>query len=408
VACVRGEYGGRGAPLVGDPFVRPEPSVSDDPLDPYADIEPPDWTLVARCLAGEGTAADQALLLSWVAGDLRRAGWLEAMRQAWAVAQRPEDRQVDGSALAGSVWARVRDEEARRGARAAHVAHTAVGSAQSTHALRPVGRRERSAALWRVGRIAAGIVMAVGALALWRTGWFAAGQPFREFTSARGSRTTITLRDGTRLLLGPASSVRVPADFGVSSRAVELDGEALLTVVHDPRHPFTVRTARAVVRDVGTTFVVHAYAGDITERVAVAEGEVAIGTVSLKARDGASIDSGGQVTVRRGIDLARELAWVQGGLAFKDTPLRDAVRELGRLYDVDVTIADSSLASKPITGSFRTEAIDEVLSEVAFAVGAHYERVGRSVVIRRGVGPAGRTGSSVESGVRIARARGAR
>jgi ferric-dicitrate binding protein FerR (iron transport regulator) len=217
-------------------------------------------------------------------------------------------------------------------------------------------------------------------------------QPVRELASAAGSRTTITLRDGTTLVLGPASRLRVPADFGRQTRTVDLDGEALLTVVHDARHPFAVRTARATVRDIGTTFAVRAYRDDPVDRVVVAQGEVAIGNVTLGARDGASVDAAGRVTVERSIDPSHDLAWAQGELAFKDTPLSDVVRELARFYDVDVKVADNALEAKPVTGTFRGQTVDEVLKEIAFAVGGRYERSGRSVVIRRGVGAAGRAG----------------
>jgi ferric-dicitrate binding protein FerR (iron transport regulator) len=258
---------------------------------------------------------------------------------------------------------------------------------------------------WRVVGIAAAIsVIAVGSLSAWHMGWLTPAQQFREFASARGSRSTVTLRDGSQLVLGPATRLRVPGDFGRSTRTVELDGEALLAVVHDARRPFSVRTAYTTVRDVGTTFVVHAYAGDPVERVAVTEGEVAVAGLALRARDGALVDATGGVTVHHEVDLSSELAWVQGGLAFKRTPLRDVVRELARMYDVDVTIADSTLTDKVITASFRDEPVDVVLGAVAFAVGGHYERTGQSVVIRRGAAPAVQPGRPTKSDQRIVRA----
>jgi transmembrane sensor len=174
-------------------------------------------------------------------------------------------------------------------------------------------------------------------------------------------------------------------------------------VVHDARRPFTVQTPHATIRDVGTTFVVRAYTGDSREHVAVTEGEVAIAGVPIRAHDGATIDATGRVTVNRGIDLSGDLAWIQGGLAFRDTPLRDVVRELARVYDVNVTLADSALGDKPITASFRDEPMQEVLEEVAFVAGAHCERAGRSVIIRRGIAPASEPGHATPSDQRIAR-----
>jgi transmembrane sensor len=250
----------------------------------------------------------------------------------------------------------------------------------------------RSSWRWVAGLVAAVLVIAVGDVTVRLSGWRASAQQFREFASAVGSRVTVSLRDGTRIVLGPATRIRVPADFGVAGRAVELDGEAVFTVVHDSRRPFAVRTARAVVRDVGTTFAVRAYGDERDERVAVAEGEVELGRASLRARDLATIDATGAVTVRRGVDVAGYLAFAQGRLVFDGTPLGDAMRELARTYNLDIRVADSTLARKVVTASFTDEPVDEVLNVITNIVGARYERMGRVVVIRGGSVPVNRMG----------------
>jgi ferric-dicitrate binding protein FerR (iron transport regulator) len=345
--------------------------------DPGDDI---DSAKLARYLQGESSEGEAAAVQRWIAADPANAETAQAVKAAF-------DRVTDDALWRGIAAGMARQEAPAR----------VLGIARANDPPRWNG--------WRVARLAASLaIIAGGGFSVWRSGWIAPAQQFREFASARGSRTTITLRDGTRLVLGPATRLRVPGDFGRFTRTVELDGEALLTVVHDARRPFAVRTARTTVRDVGTTFVVHAYADDPGDRVAVTEGEVAIADVMLRARDGASVDSTGRVTVQRGIDLARDLAWAHGGLVFQNTPLRDAVRELMRVYDVDVTIADSTLASKLITASFGSDPVDVVLGVVAFAVGGHYEHTGRSVVIRSGVAPAGRPGRAADSEMRFARA----
>jgi ferric-dicitrate binding protein FerR (iron transport regulator) len=155
--------------------------------------------------------------------------------------------------------------------------------------------------------------------------------------------------------------------------------------VHDVRRPFVVQTFRATIRDVGTTFDVRAYASDLGERVTVAEGEVAVAGVALRARDQASLDDAGHISVRRNVEVTAPMAWVQGRLVFEDTPLADAARMLARTYDLDVAVADSSLGRERVTAAFPAgEAVGEVLRAVTLAVGAHYEQIGRTVMIRRG------------------------
>lgn len=223
-------------------------------------------------------------------------------------------------------------------------------------------------------------------------------QPIREFTTTAGNRATITLRDGTRLVLAPATRLRVPVDFGRSARMVELDGEAWFAVVHDERRPFAVRARNATVTDVGTEFDVRAYASDAAVRVAVVEGQVCLGAPTrhcqrpLQVGDVATIRDAGTV-VRHAADVSALTAWTQGRLVFEDTPLGDVARELARAFDLTITVADTGLARKPITATFGDQPVDVILDDITDVAGARYERVGRAVVIRRRAASAGRHNS---------------
>ena len=324
-----------------------------------------DDAALARYFAGESDEPEEIAIRRWVAGDPERAAMVARLRDIWE-ASAGEQPDVEAALR------RVTSRRERKHALAARAVRA------------PWTRESRTWAL------AAAVVIAVGLGGLLRVGMRGQGETrMRELATPAGARTTVTLRDGTRLTLGPETHLRVIEGYGRGERAVSLDGEALFTVVHDARHPFLVRTALGVVRDVGTTFVVRAYAGDAVERVAVTEGEVTIGDSALTRRDVASIDGSGRMVVHRDADLTVDLAWVQGGLTFADTPLRQVVRELARTYGVDVRIADTALAPKPVTGSFREEPVTEVLDQIVFAVGAHYARLGRAIVIRRGPAPAG-------------------
>ncbi len=273
--------------------------------------------------------------------------------------------------------------------------------------LEVVGPRVRSGARVSWGwRSVAGGVALVGVVAAAGIGGsrlvpFTRAQPVREFASALGSRAAITLRDGTRLVLGPGTHLHIPASFGQSDRMVELDGEASFTVVHDERHPFAVRTPRALIRDVGTVFTVRAYRGDPSDRVVVQEGQVLLAACtdrpvaahrpdpstrcpsgSLSRGDIATIDDTATTKVHRS-DVASYFVWVQGGLAFNDALFEDVVRELSRTFGLEISVADSALLSQRVTGEFADVPPDEILNEVTRVVGARYDRAGRRVVIHR-------------------------
>ena len=255
--------------------------------------------------------------------------------------------------------------------------------------LRLVARRPA----WRREAIlvaAACLVVAAGAVLLRQTSAVSRGEP-REYVTAAAQREKITLADGTELTLAPASRLRFPADYGRGSRDVYLEGEAFFAVRHDAAHPFAVHAGGAVARDVGTRFDVRAYADDRAVRVAVAEGEVAVGAGAGRhrpvpgrtARAGdAVVVSDTAVAMLHGADIAELTAWTDGRLVFRATPLREVVRDLGRWYDLDVRVDGAALGERTFSGSYTTESAEQVLSLVTAAVGARYERHGRTVTIR--------------------------
>jgi transmembrane sensor len=86
--------------------------------------------------------------------------------------------------------------------------------------------------------------------------------------------------------------------------------------------------------------------------------------------------------VSHGVDVDRYTAWTEGRLVFDGVPLRDAIAELGRWYDVDVRLADGALGARRLTAEVQGERLTEVLDAVAAALDLRYERAGRTVTLR--------------------------
>src|SRR5206468_1732744 len=92
----------------------------------------------------------------------------------------------------------------------------------------------------------------------------------------RRRRAGLSLPDGSQMLLSVATRLRMPRDFGVRERRVELDGEAYFVIQHDSLRPFVVRTPYGTAEDLGTEFDVHAYEPEDGVAVVVARGRVAL------------------------------------------------------------------------------------------------------------------------------------
>jgi transmembrane sensor len=239
-------------------------------------------------------------------------------------------------------------------------------------------------------RVAAAAVIILGGTILWqanRESRVDAVGP--ALATSVGERRSFTLKDGTKVLLGPTSRLVVGSGSG-GERVVALDGVAYFSVAHDPAHPFTVKVAGITIQDVGTAFSVENDDSAGT-RVVVDSGTVAIGSADqdrsrsavLNARDRALVDPKGIVTVERSVVSDDDLAWVQGRLVFRDAPLILVGAELYRWYGVRLRVADSSLANLHLTASFSGEPVDRVLNVIALSLGARIERQGNVAILYR-------------------------
>ncbi len=338
----------------------------------------PDDAMFARFFSGESDAPERAYVERWIAADPSRGPLAEHLRTIWGRAV-DADQAFD---LPG-IWRRLAHELSPGVDRPALALRTALAPRTGPRGVGGVSRFLPFAALsasvivlFALGR-AAGTYRRRPSLPM-------AGH---EYRAAAGRRETVTLPDGTQLILAPASTVRVPPAYGQSTREVTLDGEAYFSVVHDTRHPFAIRTGHAVATDIGTRFDVRFYPGDTVVRVVVADGQVSLaasngGTpIALVAADFATVSRSGATTVAHGADVTALTAWTAGRLEFYDTPLRDVLAEIARWYAVDIHLAEPTLGNRLVRGTYADDAFEHVLTLVTSAVGARYERHGRTFVV---------------------------
>ena len=253
-------------------------------------------------------------------------------------------------------------------------------------------RPETAAYRWRWPlRIAAMLIVAAGfgALVLSRA-VVRVDQESRAavtHTSAAGERRSVTLADGSTVILAPASSLRVPVSFDRGERAVYLTGEAYLEVAHDATRPFSVRTKQAETRVLGTTFNVRAYPADSVTEVVLVRGRVSV----RPAAGGEALLSPGQIAqatrtnavVASAEDPQIYADWAAGRLSFRSWPLERIAERLERWYGVEITIADRTLAATPVTAFLQSASLDDVLNTLTETVGARYVRDGQLITLQR-------------------------
>lgn len=331
-----------------------------------------DWDRLARYVAGQSSPAEAVEVERWIGLDPDRRQAVRDMQAIWANAE-----------VAPSGW----DVAAAWRELSPRLDRAVVTP--------PVRRRPlRFTLAWSLGAAAA-VALLVGLGLLSRFGLPSRpGAPvaMRQYVTARGQRAAFGLKDGSRVVLSVASRLRVPADYGKRERNLYLEGEGYFEVRHDPARRFAVHTANTVTEDVGTRFGVRSYEGDATVQVVVAEGRVAVrpqaaapGSAGALVTQGqlASATAGGAVAVRERVDVDRYLGWTEGRLSFDNTPLGDALPQLGRWYDLDLRLGDASLGARPLTATFKDQTTTQVLDLVAQALDLRLKREGRTVTFYR-------------------------
>ncbi len=216
----------------------------------------------------------------------------------------------------------------------------------------------------------------------------------RVVTTPPGQRASFRLPDGTSVMLGVASTLRHPVSFGAGAREVQLEGEAYFEVAHEEERPFAVRAGDIIAEDLGTEFVVRAYPEDRHAHVVVREGKVALrAAAATGSTAGRVIEPGhlgrlvasGEPRIER-VDTAAYFAWTDGRLVLEDVPLRDALPQLSRWFDLDFRLADSSLGEVPLTTTLRTQPSPDVLNLLATSLGMRQIRSGRTVTFYSAIG----------------------
>ena len=215
---------------------------------------------------------------------------------------------------------------------------------------------------------AAGLALVTPAL-----GWLAyRNLPWQAWTAdyrtATGERRSVTLADGSRIVLNTASALS--ARFDRETRLVRhYSGEILVETAHagaPAALPFIVETDNGRMRALGTRFIVRVHGLDTT--LSVLEGAVEITprrsarSMVVRAGEQTRFDDTAFDPVRR---LAEDAdAWSQGVLYAHGMRLEDFLAELAR-YRPGVLQCDPGVADLRVSGAFHLDDTDRVLDLLA-------------------------------------------
>ena len=190
----------------------------------------------------------------------------------------------------------------------------------------------------------------------------------------RGAQTKLYLPDGTTVWLNAESRISYSQGFGVDERSVLLEGEGYFEVVKNEDKPFKIHTQELDLRVVGTKFNFKNYKEDEEVVVNLIEGKVLLhnalndmAEVELNPAEKAILDkkTGNMIKMKANVHVAN--AWSRNELFFDVDLLEDIAKELERVYNVKINVADSLCGTRfygifPIEGGTVQEVLDAMAS----------------------------------------------
>lgn len=210
---------------------------------------------------------------------------------------------------------------------------------------------------------------------------------YNEVSAAFGTRSMLTLADGSRVWLNSGSKLKYPKDFSGRRREVFLTGEAYFEVESDASKPFVVRTKKLNIRATGTRFNVNVSSIEKSNQITLVEGKV---TVCRNLADGKTVElthmqpsqhmdfdtlSGAFNVLTE--DTYRFIAWKDGKLIFRNDPLEDVIKRIGYFYNVDIELKDEKLKEYRYRATFEDESLDEILQLLKISSPVDYREIKR-------------------------------
>lgn len=345
-------------------------------------LQPMDDGLIGKYLAGEASPEEAERVRRWLGESPAEQSEFTHFERIW-----DESAKV---ALPVAVDTNAAWQKVRRQMNTLPTSDKADDDV-SDNVVRPLypdatGKQGINRPLWQSGqqlwRVAAAVVLLVG------LGWiaFQALQPApisMKTIATRQSKITVTLPDGSQVVLNHDSRLNYPEKFMDSTRQVTLVGEAFFDIKPDAEHPFVIKARETTVRVLGTSFSVRAYTD--TVRVAVATGKVQFGTVHKRiflTRNEEASYVVSRDTLRKAPRLTPNvMAFHTNRLAFDHTTLAEVARTLSDVYGTPVRLSSDSLRNCPYNATFENEKLETVLDVVAATLKLHVEKTPEGFVL---------------------------
>lgn len=206
-----------------------------------------------------------------------------------------------------------------------------------------------------------------------------------------GSKTKLTLPDGSTVWLNAGSKMVYSQGFGVSDRRLAFQGEGYFEVEKNDEMPFLVQTHDVNVTVVGTKFNFRNYPEDEEAVVELLEGKVALEN-QLKEESVRYLSPNEKMVLHKAtgeMDITstkvkEATLWTENILLFDEDLLPDIIRKLERSYHVQIEIENEDLKQTRFYGQFNQleQNIYDVLDMLSETGKLKYHEEGKVIYLK--------------------------
>lgn len=205
---------------------------------------------------------------------------------------------------------------------------------------------------------------------------------YLEARMTPGMTGSTLLPDGTKVWLNSSSYLKYPSSFSGPTREVSLDGEAYFQVAENREIPFIVHTGSSSVKVLGTEFNMDAYSSNGFIATTLVSGSIQFNyqnedhlsrTVILKPSERIYYDKKTSRTEIGEAYVPKDIAWKNGQIILKETPLSEILWMLSKRFNVEFTIKDPAFYNYSFTGVFTNQQIERVLEHFKRSSGIRYK-----------------------------------
>jgi transmembrane sensor len=231
---------------------------------------------------------------------------------------------------------------------------------------------------------------------------------WNEVQAPLGSKTTLTLSDGTQVCLNAGSKLRYPGVFNASSREVYLDGEGYFKVAKNKKQKFVVRTSEVSITAYGTEFNVKDYSDENKIQATLVEGVISVKkndtekkddevylkpnqsviyvknkkeqesqknnkTTSVYNNQNEIKEEPLQLIVNQNIEPVIYTSWKDKNWIIEGETLESLIVKLGRKYNVSIICNAPEIKQYKFTGTLKDETLEQVLNIIKITAPIEYK-----------------------------------